>query len=265
MIYLYYDKLVTISEAAKVLGVSTSTLRRLETENGIVEGYGLKVIYTPGGQRRYIFDEIQQLYTNQGFSGKIGFGEKPALLIRDFTNAFFEPHSTFSIQINDQVNMTNELIAMAAKINMPVIFSKTIYDPDIKSSRLWCTKFPSLEILKKDSYWTTTLPELNKFDFDLISHTPYITSLYKSSVTSYLNERKIDTLILAGVTTSGSIRATAVEGLQQGYKVIIAKEAVGDRNKSLNASSLIDMNARYTDVMSVKEIISHFTQSTSLA
>lgn len=255
---MFYDKLLTISEAAKILGVSTSTLRRLEKENGVVEGYGLKVIYTPGGQRRYLLDEIQQLYTNQGFSGKIGFGEKSALLIRDFTAAFFEPHSLFSVQVEDQVPMVKKLIEAAKESKIPVVFSKTIYKPEVKSSKLWCKKFPSLEILKEGSPWVSSLPEIEEYEFDLVNQTPYITDFHKSPVTDFLKEREIDTLILAGVTTSGSIRATAVEGLQRGYKVIIAKEAVGDRNNSLHTSTLFDLNARYADVVSVNEIITYY-------
>src|ERR1700730_1437270 len=92
-----FENLLNISDAAKLLGVSPSTLRRLE-KNGNIEEYGLKVIYTPGGQRRYIQDDIQQLYSNQGFSEQIGFGEKPAVLIRDLTIAFTDPHSQLSIK-----------------------------------------------------------------------------------------------------------------------------------------------------------------------
>ncbi|GEN33570.1 MerR family DNA-binding transcriptional regulator [Aneurinibacillus danicus] len=91
-----YDKLLNISDASKLLGISPSTLRRLE-KDGIVEGYGLKVIYTHGGQRRYMLDEIQQLYMQHGFSGQIGFGKRPAILIRDLTLAFTDPNSKLTI------------------------------------------------------------------------------------------------------------------------------------------------------------------------
>ncbi|MBY0221393.1 isochorismatase family protein [Sporosarcina aquimarina] len=255
---MFYDKLLTISEAAKILGISTSTLRRLEKENGVVEGYGLKVIYTPGGQRRYLLDEIQQLYTSQGFSGKVGFGIKPALLVRDFTTAFFEPHSLFSISVNDQVSSTIELIEAAKESNIPVIFSKTVYKPEEEISKLWGSKFPSLEILKVESPWVIPLPEISKYNFDMINETPYITDFHNSSLNSFLKDREIDTIVLAGVTTSGSVRANAVEGLQQGYKMIVAKEAVGDRNKSIHTSALIDLNARYADVKNVKDILTYY-------
>lgn len=256
--FLFFEKLLTVSEAAEMLGISTSTLRRLEKEDGTVEGYGIKVIYTPGGQRRYIFDEIQQLYTDQGFSGKIGFGVRPVLLVRDLSMAFFKSHYAFSIEVKDQIAMTKKLIESAKECGIPVILSKTIYDPEVPASRLWCEKFPSLQMLAKDSYWSSLIPEIREHEFDIVSSTPYITTLYKSSVTSFLEKNKIDTIVLAGVTTSGSIRATAVEGLQQGYRMIVAKEAVGDRNKLLQQSTLMDLNARYADVLSVEDILNYY-------
>jgi nicotinamidase-related amidase len=249
-----YENLLNISEAAKLLGVSPSTLRRLE-KNGTVEGYGLKVLYTPGGQRRYILDELQQLYSNQGFSGQIGFGNKPALLIRDLTIAFTEPHSQLSIKIEEQISATKRLIEEALSHNIPIIFTITIYDSTNRVSKLWCQKFPSLQILDRQSTWVNIHPDLSDYSYDIINPTVHITDLYNCQVDDFLNERQIDTVILAGATTSGSIRATAVDALQRGYRVIIPKEAVGDRNQTLQNSTLIDLNARYADVMSIEKVL----------
>lgn len=249
-----YENLLNISEASKLLGVSPSTLRRLE-KSGYIEEYGLKVIYTPGGQRRYILDEIQQLYSNQGFSGQIGFGEKIALLIRDLTIAFTDPHSQLSIKIEDQISSAKQLIEEAVIRKIPIIFSKTIYEPDNKVSRLWSEKFPSLQILDHQSTWTQIHPDLSGYSFDIINPTVYITDLYNNQVNDYLQSKQIDTIILAGATTSGSIRATAVDALQRGYRVIIPKEAVGDRNQTLQNSTLLDLNARYADVISLDKTL----------
>ncbi|WP_252319903.1 MULTISPECIES: helix-turn-helix domain-containing protein [Symbiopectobacterium] len=91
-----YDKLLTVSDAAKMLGISASTLRRLE-DNGEVKTYGLKVVYTPGGQRRYLADEIQRVFSQTGFAHKIGFGSKAAILVRDVTYAYMDFDSTLAI------------------------------------------------------------------------------------------------------------------------------------------------------------------------
>jgi maleamate amidohydrolase len=249
-----YENLLNISEAAKLLGVSASTLRRLE-KDGSVDGYGLKVLYTPGGQRRYMLDEVQRLYSNQGFSGQIGFGKKSALLIRDLTIAFTDPQSQLSIEIKEELTATKQLIEEALLHNIPIIFSMTIYDSTNEISRLWSQKFPSLQILDRQSSWVNIHPNLMDYSYDMINPTVYVTSLYNSPVEALLKERQIDTLILAGTTTGGSIRATAVEALQKGYRVIVPKEAVGDRNPTIHNLTLLDLNARYADVMSLDSVL----------
>jgi nicotinamidase-related amidase len=249
-----YENLLNISEAAKLLGVSPSTLRRLE-KNGVVEGYSLKVLYTPGGQRRYILDEIQQLYSDQGFSGQSGFGKKSALLIRDLTLAFTDPHSQLSINIENQVSATKQLIEEALLHKIPIIFSITIYESKNEVSRLWCQKFPSLQILDPQSTWVKIHPALRDYPYNIINPTVYITDFYNSPIDNFLREQQIDTVILAGATTSGSIRGTAVDALQRGYKVIIPKEAVGDRTQTIQHSTLVDLNARYADVMNLDKVL----------
>lgn len=254
-----FENLLNISEVAKLLGISPSTLRRLE-KNGNIEEYGLKVIYTPGGQRRYILDEIHHLYSNQGFSGQIGFGKKPALLIRDLTLAFTDPHSQLSIKMENEITATKQLIDEAILQKIPIIFGITIYKSDNMVSRIWCKKFPSLQILDRESSWVNIHPALSHYPFDLISHTVYISSLYDEKIDNFLKQQQIDTVILAGATTSGSIRAAAVDALQRGYSVIIPKEAVGDRNQTLQNSTLIDLNARYADVMSLDKVLKGMKQ-----
>jgi len=249
-----YENLLNISDAAKLLGVSPSTLRRIE-KNGSIEEYGLKVIYTPGGQRRYILDEIQQLYSNQGFSGQLDFGNKSALLIRDLTIAFTDPHSQLSIMLEGQIESTKLLIEEAIKNNIPIIFSITIYEASHKVSRLWCQKFPSLQILDRHSTWVKIHQELNEFPFDIVNHTVYITDFHNNRIDDFLQSKEVDTLILAGATTSGSIRATAVDALQRGYRVVIPKEAVGDRNPTLQNTTLVDLNARYADILSLDRVL----------
>lgn len=122
-------------------------MRRLE-KDGYVEGYGLRVIYTPGGQRRYSLDEVQTLYKADGFSGKLGLGEKPALLIRDLTNAFTMHYSQLVCQLDNQIEVVAKLIDEAKKSNGPVINSVTIYDPNIKASELWRAKVSEHPVIR---------------------------------------------------------------------------------------------------------------------
>ena len=255
-------KLLNISEAAKLLGVSASTLRRLE-HDGVVEGYGLTVIYTPGGQRRYILDEIQHLYSQQGFSGLIGFGSKPAVLVRDLTLAFTDLNSKLAIQQSGQIEAAKQLIKTAFANHCPVVFTKTIYDAAEKFSYLWGQKFPYIQLLDRNTAWVKIHPELDDFTYDMIHATVYINDFFSSPLEEFLKQREIDTVILAGTTTSGSIRATAVESLQRGYRVIIPEEAVGDRSESIQRSTLLDLNARYADVVKLEKVIQYLNETGS--
>ncbi|MFM1653332.1 isochorismatase family protein [Brevibacillus sp. B_LB10_24] len=256
-------KLLNISEAAKLLGISASTLRRLE-HDGVVEGYGLSVIYTPGGQRRYILDEIQHLYSQQGFSGQIGFGGKPAVLVRDMTLAFTDPNSKLSIQLNGQIEAVTQLVKTALANHFPVVFSKTIYDSADKFSQLWGQKFPSIQLLDRNTAWVKIHPTLDEFTYDMVNATTYINDFYCSPLDEFLQQREIDTVILAGTTTSGSIRANAVEALQRGYRVIIPEEAVGDRSESIQRATLLDLHARYADVMTLEKVLKCVNEAGSL-
>lgn len=254
-----YDKLLTVSEAARLLGVSASTLRRME-RNGFVEGYGLKVIYTPGGQRRYVLNEIQHLYSQQGFSGEIGFGNKPALLIRDLTRAFTDTNSKLAIELKEQIEVASVLIKTAKDNRIPIVFSKTIYNPSHHFSRLWGRKLPSLQVLEPNSDWVQVNKELEDYTFDFINETVYVHDFFQSSLNDFLMQNQIDTVILAGTTTSGSIRATAVEAFQLGYHVIIPEEAVGDRNQAIQSVALLDLNARYADVFTMEQTLKHMAK-----
>ncbi len=249
-----YDKLLTVSDAAKMLGISASTLRRLE-KNGEVQTYGLKVVYTPGGQRRYLADEIQRIYAQTGFAGKIGFGQRAAVLVRDVTHAFMDPGSTLAINTPLDKNALHHLLSLAGDRQLPRVFTKTIHQEQHAFSRLWGKKFPSLTVLGEDAYLNRIDDALSDIPFDRQQATCYVSDLHHENLPRYLQAEGIDTLILAGATASGSIRATAIEAFQQGMHVIIPREIIGDRSPSLLNFTLLDLNARYADVMSVEEVV----------
>src|SRR5699024_9823482 len=118
---------------------------------------------------------------------------------------------------------------------------------------------------KLNTYWTDIHPILKNFQdkMDIINNTIYITDFYGSSINNHLKSHNVDTIILVGTTTSGSIRATAIDGVQRGYHVIIPQEAVGDRTETLQTTTLLDLNARYADVMDFKNVISNIKRDIS--
>lgn len=253
--YLMYDnKLATISEVSKLLGLSPSTLRRMEVE-GELTRYGLTVIYTPGGQRRYLFNPTRHLYSQQGFSAPLAFGQRPALLIRDLTIGFCTAESQLCVQLDDQLNAARTLIETFAAQGHPVIFSRTVYDPAHAFSALWGEKFPAMRILEAESHWIRKHEALANYAYDLELSTHYVSDLKASKLEAFLDRNRIDTVVLAGVTTSGSIRTNAIDLFQSGRRTVIPSEAVADRTRPLQDFTLLDLNSRYAEVTTLSRTL----------
>ncbi|MEC5318063.1 isochorismatase family protein [Brenneria populi subsp. brevivirga] len=259
-----YDKLLTVSDAAKMLGISASTLRRLE-ENGEVKTYGLKVVYTPGGQRRYLADEIQRIYSQTGFASRIGFGAKAAVLIRDVTYAFMDSGSTLAINTSFDKTALRRLLELAGRYRLPTVFSRTIYREEHPFSRLWGKKFSSITALTEDAYLNQTDAALEDFAFDRLQSTCYISDLHGHDLAAWLKRQGVDTLILGGVTASGSLRATAIEAFQEGFHVVLPREIAGDRSQSVLDFTLLDLNARYADVLSIDDVFGWLAEQPATA
>ena len=83
----------------------------------------------------------------------------------------------------------------------------------------------------------------------------WASGFFKTDLHERLQAAKADSLVVTGLTTSGCVRATAVDGLQYDYKVVIPTEAVGDRNEDAHRANLFDLNAKYADVLDLKKVL----------
>lgn len=251
---------LTIAEASKKLGISPGTLRRLE-KNGQVEGYGLNVYYTPGGQRRYLYNEIKHAYEKWGQFGKVGFGLKPCIIVRDLIRCFTDPTSKAGYDMDEVIEQTKRLLEFAAEMNIPLVFSSTIYDQNNKISNLWAQKIETNLLLKPGSVWIEIDPRLKHFTFDKVIYSPYISPFFKSDLSDWLNGQGIDTVIIVGNSTSGCVKVTAIDALQNGFHTLIPKEAVGDRSNTEHQTALLQLNVKYADVISVDEVIEYLKKT----
>ncbi|WP_134704240.1 isochorismatase family protein [Ammoniphilus sp. YIM 78166] len=248
---------LTIKEAAKMLGVSSSTLRRLE-KDGVVEGYGLHVYYTPGGQRRYYYNEVEYAYKKWGVSKKVGFGAKPCIIVRDLIRAFTDESSKAGYDLSEVIEQTRILLEQAKEEQIPVIFAITFYEPGNRYSEIWAKKIESNQLLIKDSVWTEIDPRLSSFAFEEVMFSPYVSPFFRSQLADWIEEHEIDTAIVAGNSTSGCVRVTVIDALQHGLRPIIAKETVGDRSPLINETALLELDAKYADVVSMEEVLRYF-------
>lgn len=196
-------------------------------------------------------DLTNELYKRAGLANQLGFGLRPALLIVDMQIGFTDPQK-FALAGNfgSQIETINKLILAARLKDVAVIFTAIAYEPENQADGgLWLEKIPALRRLVQGSDLVKLDPRLANDPQDLIIHKNYASSFFGTNLDSILSSKGIDTLIITGCTTSGCIRATAVDAVSYGFRPIIPLEAVGDRAPEPHEANIFDINAKYGDVV----------------
>lgn len=201
-------------------------------------------------------EEDLKFFAARGFGKRVGFGNRSALIVIDIVNAFTDDSMPLGANLDKEIEQTNRLIDEAHAQNLPVIYSTVAYDEDdFKDAGIWALKQDGLSTLKAGTPAVEPDSRLHREPSDLIISKKYASCFYGTDLVSRLNARHVDTLILTGCTTSGCVRSTAVDALQNGYRPIVARDAVGDRSAAAHQQSLFDLDQKYADVMNVEEIL----------
>jgi len=200
----------------------------------------------------------EEFFRQRGFGLSLGFGSKPALIVIDVINAFTDPNMPLGANLEPQIAAIKPLIAVAHERKVPVIFSTVMYhDAEFKDAGIWGLKMAGSKSLKAG----TPAVEVDKrlsfgADDDLLVK-KYASCFFGTDLLPRLLSRNVDTLIITGCTTSGCVRATAVDAVQTGLRPMVVREAVGDRSEAAHAQSLFDLNAKYADVVSLDETLQY--------
>lgn len=191
------------------------------------------------------------MYQQRGFGNKVGFGEQPALLVIDFIKGFTDTNCPLGSNLDKEVEATKQLLDLFRTKKMPVHFTTTAYDSEMVSAGVFVKKVPSLAHLKSGSPWIEIDKRLTPTAGEVVWTKQYASAFFGTSLASALSAQKVDTLIIAGCTTSGCVRASAVDSCQHGFLTNVIRECVGDRSASAHESNLNDLDAKYADVISL--------------
>lgn len=193
------------------------------------------------------------------FDHRTGFGKCPAVIVIDFIRAYTTPGAAFyAAGVVSGVAATVPLLASARAAGVPVIYTKVLYHPSGRDGGLFVKKVPALRLLTEGEPMAEIDPFIPPMDDDLIIVKNYPSAFFGTSLASTLFAQGIDTIILTGCSTSGCVRATAVDGVQHGFRVIVARECVGDRHDGPHDASLFDIHAKYGDVVPRSEVEQYF-------
>lgn len=199
------------------------------------------------------YARLRTEFRNKGLGGRVGYGQRPALLVVDFIRGFTDTKSPLAGDLVSQVEATRQLLASARNSDIPVIFSTVAYDADLQEAGKWIRKIPSNSWLVEGSEWVELDERLGRQEDEMLLVKKYASCFFGTDLIARLVSKGVDTLLIVGCTTSGCIRATAVDACSYGLHTIVVEEAVGDRAELPHLASLFDIDNKYGDVVGLEE------------
>jgi maleamate amidohydrolase len=203
------------------------------------------------------YARLRQEFRDKGIGSRVGFGRRPALLAVDFITGFTDLRSPLAGDLDAQLAATVRLLEPARAAGIPVIFSTVSYDAELQEAGIWVRKIPATKWLVEGSQWVEVDKRLDQRPNETTLVKKYASCFFGTDLAARLVSRRVDTLIITGCTTSGCVRATAVDACSYGFHTIVVEEAVGDRAALPHAASLFDIDAKYGDVVGLEETLTY--------
>jgi maleamate amidohydrolase len=193
------------------------------------------------------------------FDGHLPFGRKPALLIVDFVVAYLDPASPLYAGVEDALASNERLLAAARKAGIPVLFTNVEYSPGGADGGVFYRKVPALKLFERGSPMGAFPASLQPQAGELVITKQYASSFFGTTLAATLTAMGVDTLLITGLSTSGCVRATALDACQHGFLPFVVREACGDRHPGPHEANLFDLQAKYAEVISETEAIAHIS------
>ena len=190
----------------------------------------------------------------------LGLGIRPALLVVDVSVGFTSPDSPLGSEASAVVAATAELMQIFHQRALPVFLTTVVYHND-EQAPVFRARLPALNVLTAGSRWVEIDPGLPLTAHDTVIEKWHASAFHGTTLDAQLRADGVDSLVVCGLTTSGCVRASAVDGLQNNYRVVVAREACGDRDPAAHEANLHDLHAKYADVVGCAEIIRMLTPS----
>ncbi|MDH2436310.1 N-carbamoylsarcosine amidohydrolase [Pokkaliibacter sp. MBI-7] len=195
------------------------------------------------------------------WDSRIGFGNKAALIVIDFMQGYTtEGSPLFAPGVVTAVAESVELLAQARALGTPVMHTNIRYQPGFADGGIWVKKAPVMKAMVAGNPLAEFCPEMLPLSSELVFTKQYASSFFGTSLAATLVAQGVDTVVLIGCSTSGCIRATAVDAVQHGFRTIVVRECVGDRHPGPHEANLFDIDSKYGDVISKSEAMTKLAE-----
>jgi maleamate amidohydrolase len=194
----------------------------------------------------------------EAFSGRVGWGSRPALLVVDLVRAYTEPAGPFALpDAGPAVDATAALVDAARAGGHPVVWTVVRYAAGLADGGLFVRKVPALAAFAADApggWGELTLPPEPE---ETVVVKQYASAFSGTTLAATLHTAGVDTLVVTGVSTSGCVRASAMDALNSGFRPQVVRQACADRSTALHEANLADLDAKYADVVDLEEALAH--------
>lgn len=204
-------------------------------------------------------EDLQENY-KRAYANAIGFGRRPALILVDFVEAYFDPASALYADVGDALAAALRLRDAARQAAIPIIYTNVVYHKSGMDGGRFFEKVLPLSQLTGGSPMGAWPAGLVPGEDELVISKQYPSAFFGTSLAATLTAGGVDTLIISGVTTSGCVRATCTDACSNGFIPIVVREACGDRHEGPHEANLFDMNAKYGDVVGEADAIAYLAR-----
>jgi nicotinamidase-related amidase len=195
------------------------------------------------------------VYRERGLGGRVGFGQSPAVVIVDMQAGFNDVTCPLGADMSASLDAVAELLAAAREKEVPAVYVWSAWNEAAEDSGRWREKIAGLAAIALGSPNAEIASQIAPRAGDTLVLKKGPSGFFNTPLDDVLREARIDTVILTGASTSGCIRATAIDSLSHGYRTVLPAEAVGDRAEDPHRSNLFDIDAKYGDVLPLETVL----------
>ena len=207
-------------------------------------------------------ESLEANYARGGFGQRLAPGRAPALLLIDFVDAYLAPDSPLYADVEPARVAAVQLLNAARAAGIPIVHTNVEYQTGGRDGGVFYRKLPILRCFDRGLHpdWAAFARGLAPESGETVISKQYASAFFGTTLASTLTSLSVDTVILAGLSTSGCVRASAVDCCQHGFIPLVVREAVGDRAREPHEANLFDLQAKYAEVVSLDEVLAYLSR-----
>jgi nicotinamidase-related amidase len=207
-------------------------------------------------------ESLEANYARGGFGRRLAPGRAPALLVIDFVEAYLDPGSPLFAGVDAVRFAAVRLLEAARAAAIPIVHTNVEYQPGGRNGGIFYRKVPALACFERGLHprWSAFARGLEPAPGETVVSKQYASAFFGTSVASTFTSLGVDTVLLAGLSTSGCVRASTVDCCQHGFIPLVVREAVGDRASGPHESNLFDLQAKYAEVVSLDDAVAYLAR-----